>query len=116
MHLLPVGHGLPWHVATAAPNSETALDHSSTGSSMLEFVMRALSVELIRRVAPRGASFSENTLSRITTWLAPDAATAPPRPVLTRNGVLDQKTSYGGQQSGPSHETNKLHPGYRCAR
>jgi hypothetical protein len=60
---------------------------------MLEFVMRTLSVELIRRVAPRGASLSENTLSRITTWLEPDAATAPPRPVLTRNGVLDQKAS-----------------------
>ena len=85
-----------------APNAETALDQSSTGSSMLVFVMRALSVELIRRVAPRGASLARNTLSRIVTWVEPDAATAPPRPVLTRNGVLDQKTSFNGQQSGPS--------------
>jgi hypothetical protein len=66
------------------------------------FVMRALSVELIRRVAPRGASLARNTLSRIVTWLEPEAATAPPRPVLTRNGVLDQKTSCDGQQVGPS--------------
>jgi hypothetical protein len=89
-----------------------ALDHSSTGSSMLVFVMRALSVELIRRAAPRGASLAENTLSRITTRLEPEAATAPPRPVLTRNGVLDQETSYDGQQSGPSHVTILLQPGY----
>jgi hypothetical protein len=73
-----------------APNAETALDCTSVGSSMLVFVMRALIVELIRRVAPRGASLARNTLSRIVTWLKPEVATAPPRPVLTRNGVLDQ--------------------------
>jgi len=102
VHLLPVPQGLSKQVATLAPNAETALDQSSTGSSMLVFVMRALSVELIRRVAPRGASLARNTLSRIVTWLEPEAATAPPRPVLTRNGVLDQKTSCDGQQVGPS--------------
>jgi hypothetical protein len=72
---------------------------------MLVFVMRALSVELIRRVAPRGASLARNTLSRIVTWLEPEAATAPPRPVLTRNGVLDQKGMCDGQQVGPSQLT-----------
>jgi hypothetical protein len=116
VHLLPVGHGLSSHVATAAPNSETALDCTSVGSSMLEFVMRALSVELIRRVAPRGASFWRNVLARIVTWLEPDAATAPPRPVLTRNSVLDQKTSYVGQQSGPLQSMAMPHPGYRSMR
>jgi hypothetical protein len=102
MHLLPVPQGLSAQVATLAPNTEMALDHSSVGSSMLVFVMRVLSVELIRKVAPRGASLARNTLSRIVTWLEPEAATAPPRPVLTRNGVLDQKTSLNGQQVGPS--------------
>jgi hypothetical protein len=67
MHLLPVPQGLSAQVATWAPNAETALDHSSGGSSMLVFAMRALSVELIRRVAPRGASLARNTLSRIVT-------------------------------------------------
>ena len=85
--------GLSTQAATLAPNVEIALDHSSTGSSMLVFVMRALSVELNRRVAPRGASLARNMLSRIVTWLEPEAATAPPRPVPTRNGVLDQKAS-----------------------
>ena len=116
MHLLPALQGSSTQVATLAPNAETALDHSSAGSSMLVFVIRALSVELIRRVAPRGASLARNTLSRIATWLEPDADIAPPRPVLTRNGVLDQKTSCDGQQVGPSHLTAWLQPGYRSAR
>jgi hypothetical protein len=93
VHVLPIAQGLSKQVATLAPSAEMALDHSSAGSSMLVFVMRVLSVELIRRVAPRGASLARNTLSRIVMWLEPEVATAPPRPVLTRNGVLDQKTS-----------------------
>jgi hypothetical protein len=60
---------------------------------MVVLVMWAVSVELNRTEAPLGASLSRNTLSRIATWLEPDAATAPPRPVLTQNCVLDQKTS-----------------------
>ena len=116
MHLLPVPHGLSTQIAMLAPNAEMALDHSSGGSSMVVFVMRTLSVELIRRAAPRGASLARNTLSRIMTWLEPAAVTAPPRPVLTRNGVLDQKTSCSGQQVGPSHVPAALHPGYRSLR
>lgn len=116
MHLLPVPQGLSTQVATLAPNAEMALDHSSGGSKIEVFVMRTLSVELIRRAAPRGASLARNTLSRMMMLLEPAAVTAPPRPVLTRNGVLDQKTSCGGQQVGPSHKVAPLHPGYRSLR
>ena len=38
--LLPTSHGFSKQVSTDAPNVETALDHSSVGSSMVVLVMR----------------------------------------------------------------------------
>jgi hypothetical protein len=116
VHLLPGWQGLLKQVATAAPKAETALECSFVGSSMLEFVMRALSVELNRRVAPPGASLSVNTQSRIVTKFDPAASTAPPRPTLTRNCVDDHITSLIGQQRGPVQARAWTHPGNRSPR
>ena len=64
-HRLPRLQGFSTQVPTDALNVETALDHSSAGSSMVVFVMRALSVDDSESDAPPGASLASKTLSRI---------------------------------------------------